>query len=164
MFYAIALFVFITDQVSKAWIRGHMAWDETRPIVGDAFRLTLTRNTGGAWGLLPNANLLFIVFAIVAVTALLFAYYRMQRVDLLVGSAFSLALGGALGNLLDRIRFHYVVDFFEAKIIHWPIFNIADSAISLGIVLLLIHFLRSEESRRAPAVSLPAEDTGSSQG
>jgi len=65
------------------------------------------------------------------------------RPDSLIAGAFALALGGAFGNLVDRLRFGYVVDFFDARIIHWPIFNVADSAISLSIVLLLIHFFRS---------------------
>jgi signal peptidase II len=141
MFYAMVLVVFAADQLSKSWIQRTMQWEQSKPIIGEAFLLTLTRNHGGAWGILPQGNALFIVFAIVAVIALIFAYHRMTRLDLLVGSAFALALGGALGNLLDRIRYGFVVDFFEARIIRWPIFNIADSAITLGISLLLVHFL-----------------------
>ena len=167
-FYGIVALIFVCDQFSKAWVRHMLYWGQSRPILGNAFALTLTQNTGGAWGLLPQGNLLFVGFAAVAVIALLFAYHRMQRIELLVGGAFALALGGALGNLLDRLRFGYVVDFFDARIIHWPIFNIADSAISLGIVLLLLHFFRSardeysgEMVSGAPVTSggLTAEDT-----
>lgn len=162
LFYLIVALVFLSDQVSKAWILRMLAWEQSRPILGDAFLLTLTRNTGGAWGLLPRGNALFIAFAVVAVVALLFAYHRMTRVELFVGTAFALALGGALGNLLDRLRYGFVVDFFDARIIRWPIFNIADSAISLGIVLLLIHFLRSareetRESRSSASASSPEQ-------
>lgn len=161
-FYAIVSIVFLSDQLTKAWIQHAMYWEESRPIFGDSFRLTLTRNTGGAWGLLPNGNALFIAFAVVAVAALVFAYHRMARIELLVGAAFALALGGALGNLLDRVRYQYVVDFFEARIIHWPIFNIADSAITLGIVLLLVHFVlsgRTEQSTATHAATLVTEDS-----
>ena len=169
-FYVIVALVFVCDQLSKAWVRDqfHNVWGQSRPLIGNAFALTLTQNTGGAWGLLPQGNLIFVGFAAVAVIALLFAYHRMQRIELLVGGAFALALGGALGNLLDRLRFGYVVDFFDARIIHWPIFNIADSAISLGIMLLLLHFLRSHrvesdagERSRPPTASLAAEEVGS---
>jgi signal peptidase II len=155
IFYLIVLVVFISDQMSKLWVQRTLIFSgPSRPILGNAFLLTLTQNTGGAWGLLPKGNMLFIVFALLAVVALLLAYHNMKSVDLFVGAAFALALGGALGNLLDRLRYGYVVDFFEARIIHWPIFNVADSAITLGIVLLLIHFARSarEEGRQAPAV------------
>ena len=167
-FYVIVALIFICDQFSKAWVQRMLAWGQTRPLIGNAFALTLTQNTGGAWGLLPQGNLIFIAFAALAVVALLLAYYRMPRIELLVGGAFALALGGALGNLLDRLRFGYVVDFFDARIIHWPIFNIADSAISLGIVLLLLHFLRSHkveedagERALPPKASLAAEEAGS---
>ncbi|HLV79530.1 MAG TPA: signal peptidase II [Chthonomonadaceae bacterium] len=167
-FYVIVALIFVCDQFSKAWVRRMLGWGETRPLIGNAFGLTLTQNTGGAWGLLPQGNLLFVVFAAVAVIALLFAYHRMQRIELLVGGAFALALGGALGNLLDRLRFGYVVDFFDARIIHWPIFNIADSAISLGIVLLLLHFVQAHKTEAAigerslpSTASLAAEEAGS---
>ena len=143
VFYLIVLIVFAADQGSKAWIKQTLAYEESREVFGKAFLLTLTHNTGGAWGLLPHGNPLFIGFAILAAVALLFAYHRVARPDSLIAGAFALALGGAFGNLLDRLRFGFVVDFFEARVIHWPIFNIADSAISLSIVLLLIHFLRS---------------------
>jgi len=148
-FYLIVFLVFASDQVSKYIIQRTMMFGEYRQVFGSSFMLTLTQNTGGAWGLLPSGNKLFVVFAAVAIVALLFAYHRVARGDLLVASAFALALGGAVGNLLDRLRYGYVVDFFDARIIHWPIFNVADSAISLGIVLLLVHYLRSMRAESA---------------
>jgi len=162
LFYSIVILVFLSDQFSKAWAKNTLIEGQEKPILGQAFLLSLTHNTGGAWGWLPTGNMIFIVFAAFAVVALLFAYHRMARVDLLIGAAFALALGGALGNLLDRIRYGHVVDFFYAKIIHWPIFNVADSAISLGIALLLVHFVRSarEEARhttvRSPEEAVPS--------
>jgi signal peptidase II len=145
-FYIIVAAVFFADQFSKFWMQRVLIWEQPWPQYASPFALTLTKNTGGAWGLLPQGNLLFIVFAAVAVFALLFAYHRMARIDLLVGGAFALALGGAMGNLLDRLRYGYVVDFFDLRLIHWPVFNIADTAISCGILLLLWHFFRSGSS------------------
>jgi signal peptidase II len=159
IFYLIALIVFASDQVSKAWAQRSLPWEQSRPIFGDVFSLTLTPNTGGAWGVLPRGNLLFSIFAAAAVIALLIAYNRMPRVPLLVGSALALALGGALGNLLDRLRYGYVVDFFDLHKggFHWPIFNIADSAITLGIIMLLLHFLRAyaTDEEALPSLSPP---------
>ncbi len=146
MFYLLVALVFVSDQVSKAWIQGRLGYEESLPILGNAFTLTLTHNPGGAWGTLPSANRFFIVVAGLAAVALLVAYHRMKRVELFVGGAFALAMGGALGNLLDRLRYGYVVDFFDARIIHWPVFNVADSAISLGIVLLMLHFFRASRA------------------
>ena len=142
-FYSTALIVFLGDQVSKVWILKAMSFGMTRPIFGEAFQLYLTQNRGGAWGVLPAGNKIFIVFALIATIALIYAYHKLARRDVLIGASFALALGGALGNLLDRIRYGYVVDFFYAKIIQWPVFNVADSAISVGIVLLLWHYARS---------------------
>src|SRR5437867_475557 len=122
IFLAIVALVFLADQISKYAIQRFLRPEQSQPLLGNAFALTLTHNTGGAWGLLPRGNTLFICFAAIAVIALLFAYSRMGRMELTVGSAFALALGGALGNLVDRLRYGYVVDFFDARIIHWPIF------------------------------------------
>lgn len=159
LFYLIVALVFISDQISKAWVQRTLVFSgPSRPIFGDAFLLTLTQNTGGAWGLLPKGNMIFIVFACLAVVALMVAYHNMKTVDLFVGGAFALALGGALGNLLDRLRYGYVVDFFEARCIHFPIFNVANSGITLGIVLLMIHFVRS--GREEPVGELSASAPG----
>jgi len=145
IFLITVLLVLAADQVSKAWMVRSMYLNDTRPIFGQAFRLTLTHNTGGAWGYLPRGNGVFTVFAAVAIVALVLAYQRVGRQDLQVGAAFALAMGGAAGNLLDRIRLGYVVDFFDARIIHWPVFNIADSAITVSILLLVWHFLRPRD-------------------
>lgn len=144
MFYLIVALVFVSDQLSKMWVMKTLPpMGGERPIFGNAFLLTLAHNQGGAWGVMPHNGMLFILFAAVAIVALLIAYHRMQQIELFVGTAFALALGGALGNLLDRLRFGSVIDFFNVNIIHWPIFNVADSAITVGIVLLLLHFVRT---------------------
>ena len=144
MFYLIVALVFVSDQLSKMWVMKTLpAMGGERPIFGNAFMLTLAHNQGGAWGVMPHNGIIFILFAAVAIVALMVAYHRMQQIELFVGTAFALALGGAMGNLLDRLRFGSVVDFFNVNIIHWPIFNVADSAITVGIILLLLHFVRS---------------------
>src|ERR1700683_1618034 len=101
IFLITVLLVLLADQVSKAWMVRSMMLNDTRPIFGQAFRLTLTHNTGGAWGTLPRGNGVFTVFAAVAIVALILAYQRVGRQDLQVGAAFALAMGGAAGNLSD---------------------------------------------------------------
>ena len=162
LFYAIVALIFASDQATKAFITRTQGLELPRPVIGKAFELMLTHNHGGAWGVLPHGNMLFVVFAGVAIVALLVAYHRMARVELLVGTAFALALGGALGNLLDRLRFGYVVDFFYARIINFPVFNVADSAITLGIGLLVWHFLQSaiDESRQAKLANTESDSGG----
>jgi signal peptidase II len=148
IFYILVLCVAFGDQLTKSAISRRLSLGESIPVLGDAFRFTLAHNTGGAWGLLPSGNRIFVGIAILAVLCIVLAYHRMKQMEMLMAGAFALALGGALGNLMDRLRFGYVVDFLHAKIINFPIFNVADSAISIGICLLFLHFIHSvrEES------------------
>ncbi|MCC6728192.1 MAG: signal peptidase II [Chthonomonadales bacterium] len=139
-FYAVVAAIVCADQVSKWAVMGALTYGESRPIVPGWLSLTPTQNTGGAFSLLQARNGVFIVVALVAAAALGLAYHRFQRRDLWASAGIALALGGALGNLVDRMRLGYVQDFFN---IHsaagrnlWPVFNIADSAISVGILLL----------------------------
>ncbi len=159
VFYTLVFLVFTADQISKAWIQRTLYWEQSRPIFGEVFNLTLTRNTGGAWGLLPHGNTLFISFAVIAVIALIVAYHRLPNIELHVGTAFALAMGGALGNLADRIRHGFVVDFFYLKVIHFPIFNIADSCITIGICLLMYHFLISPKNKQLEHSANPTANT-----
>jgi signal peptidase II len=126
------------------------------PVIAKVLALTHTHNTGGAFSLFQARNEWFEIVAVVAIVALVFAYHRMKSKSLAVTAALALAFGGAIGNLIDRIRFHEVVDFFDVlvplpQIGRWPVFNVADSAISIGIVLLAWHFLLSKEHQRQPA-------------
>lgn len=137
-FYAIALIVLASDQFTKLWALRHLSGNGV-PVLGSVLVLSLTNNTGGAFGLFPAKNGIFIAIAIIAIIALIYSFHRLRPSNLLVNAALALALGGAAGNLVDRVRLHYVVDFFYLKF--WPVFNVADSAISLGIILLAIYFI-----------------------
>jgi signal peptidase II len=153
-FYLIALIIVIADQVSKWAILQNLPLGASRPALGTVLFLTHTHNTGGAFSLFPAANATFILIAALATLALIYAYHKMQRGQLIVSAALALALGGAIGNLIDRLRFGYVIDFFD---LHgwtnhniWPIFNVADSAITVGITLLAFHFLFTKEPAPEP--------------
>ncbi len=145
-FYLLALVIIVIDQLTKWSIQDRLPLNNIpTPALGRFLYLTYTRNTGGAFSLFQAGNTMFIIVAGLAIIALIYAYHKMKQTDLLVTAALSLALGGAVGNLFDRVRFGYVVDFFDiqAGTGHsiWPIFNVADSAITVGIVLLASHFL-----------------------
>lgn len=135
--------VIVADQITKFVILRSLPFGASRPVLGPLLSLTHTRNTGGAFSLFQANNEIFIVVASLATVALLVAYHRYHRDHLPVAAALALALGGAIGNLIDRIRYGYVVDFFDIHI--WPIFNIADSAITVAIVVLLWRFLLAKE-------------------
>jgi signal peptidase II len=145
----IALIVAL-DQYTKAVFSGGWRLGESLPVVPGFFSLTYVRNRGGAFGLmsdLPEAwrVAFFVVFAIVTVSVLVMMLRGTPASDLLQRFAITAVIGGAAGNLYDRVRYGEVVDFLDVYVgdWHWPAFNVADSFISVGVVLLLIGSLRA---------------------
>ena len=145
LFFATAALIVISDQVSKWAIVTNLPKNVSRPAIGGFLDLRHTQNSGGAFSLLQAKPGVFIAIAVVAIAALCYAYWRSSRGDLLVSGAIALALGGAIGNLIDRVRFGYVVDFFDVGV--WPVFNIADSAIVVGVSILAFRLLRASDAR-----------------
>lgn len=137
--YAVAVLVAFVDQVVKVW-----AMNNLRPlgrdgiaVIPNIFHLTYTQNNGMAFSLLQGQRVFLIAAAVLVMGGIVWAQRRMgRRVPLLLASSLGLALGGALGNGIDRARLGFVVDLFDARIINFPIFNVADTAITFGIVLL----------------------------
>ena len=121
---------------------------ETREIIPGFFALTHIRNTGGAFGLLAGEatlfrTLFFLLVSCLALGVIFYLYTRIAYGKPWVEAAFAMISGGALGNLIDRLRFGEVVDFLDFYIgtAHWPAFNIADSAISVGAAILCLNVL-----------------------
>ena len=149
----VSLAVLFLDQWTKGIVTRTMEVHQSRSVVADFFDLTYVRNSGAAFGLFASVDssikaillnsVAVIVFLIVSAYALRSSH---RSIRLQVGLA--LILGGAVGNLLDRVRFGYVVDFLDFAISghHWPAFNFADSAICIGVGLLFLDMLRNEES------------------
>jgi signal peptidase II len=157
--FGVATLVFLADQVSKALVLRYLAINQSwNPIPGlsSLFTITHVTNTGAAFGLFPDRGMLFVVVAVVVIAAIV-AYYRYLPSDrLLVRASLGLQLGGALGNLLDRLRYGYVVDFIDFKI--WPVFNLADSSIVVGVVILAFYLLREQEAGHPePSGDVPSE-------
>ncbi len=141
----IALAVVAADQVSKwAMIEILSAEPGERIVIIEGFfALHLIHNPGAAFGILPRFNHLFVFLSILTVAVLLIFFRSLFAAGRLSRIAAGLILGGAIGNLIDRVRFKQVVDFldFQFGSYHWPAFNIADSAICVGVALLLIAVL-----------------------
>jgi signal peptidase II len=137
-FFGIAGVVVVVDQLTKAWIRSILAPGEAMPVLGDWIRLVHAQNNGGIFGLLRGQALPFAIVSL-GVIALIVAYHGRSGRSPLLTVALALLLGGAIGNLLDRLLYGSVVDFVDAGIgsIRWYTFNVADASISLAIVLLL---------------------------
>ncbi len=157
-FYLTVAVLVATDQVSK-WSVTRTVPATGQPVVPGVFSLTPTQNTGGAFSLLQAHNSVFLVIAAVAILALLLAYHYRRHEDMLVCAALALALGGAIGNVIDRAAFGYVRDFFHVHDLSgntlWPIFNIADSAITVSVVLLAWRALRPSRAQSDGAAMEP---------
>ncbi len=139
------------DQWTKMLIVEHFRLGDTLPVISGYFSLTYIRNTGAAFGLLAHADPafripFFVIVPLAALSAIAYIFRKIPAQDFKLSSALSLVIGGAIGNLLDRIRFRYVVDFLD---FHWhydphfPAFNVADSAICIGVGILMLDLLKS---------------------
>jgi len=165
-YFTITGLIVLLDQATKQIVDRTMTLHESIPLIPGLLQLTYVRNRGGAFGLLSSADLPFqtVLFPAVNVAvlgAMLFIALRMPAQRRFVQTALSLVLGGALGNLIDRLAHAYVIDFVDVywKSHHWPMFNVADSAISTGVCLLILDMLREPRpaEEQSPAQSADAE-------
>ena len=148
--YSLALLVLLADQAAKAWVlAAHRHWPEgDLVLIPSFFSLSFNVNTGGAFGILPHGTLLLALAAAVAAGAIIYYTARAKMpLPRMLGIALALPLGGAVGNLLDRVRLGHVVDFlalYAGPDRRWqfPIFNVADSAICVGVGLLALYYGR----------------------
>ena len=140
--------VFGMDQVTKALVRANLFLGESTPRDG-LFRITHTSNTGSAFGLFPDQTMFLIIASLVAIGVLLVVYKKQPFSGFPLRLSLGMQLGGAAGNLFDRVRVGHVTDFIDIG--PWPVFNIADSGIVIGIIILGYLFLTtSKKSERTP--------------
>lgn len=142
--------VIVLDQFTKYLVATHFYLFESVRLTG-FLNLTYVRNTGVAFSLLNHqSRLLFIAIGLLIALAIVVWLLRSSRRSRLMAAALALILGGALGNVIDRVRLGYVVDFIDFHVAnwHWPAFNVADSAVTVGAVLLVLLALKSEQTNR----------------
>jgi signal peptidase II len=138
VFLGIATVIVLLDQLTKAWLVANVSQGEVVRVVGDAVRLVYHQNTGALFGLFRDQAILFGLISI-GVIGLIVGYHARSARSLYLSVALGFLLGGAIGNLIDRLRLGYVVDFVDIGIgdLRFYTFNVADSAISTAIVLLV---------------------------
>jgi signal peptidase II len=142
-----ALAILALDQATKYLVATRFPLYETKPLISGFFNLVHIRNSGGAFGIMnrPGTDWGFILLGATlgAVALLLFWFYRLKSEERGIAFPLSLILGGALGNLLDRVRLGEVIDFLDFHLgpYHWPAFNVADSAITVGTLWLVVSLL-----------------------
>ncbi|MBI5411536.1 MAG: signal peptidase II [Nitrospirae bacterium] len=149
----------ILDQITKTQIMQTMRLHESIPVIANFFSLTYIRNPGAAFGILASSSngfrLLFFGFTSLFALVLLGAiFFRLRQDDLIGQLSIAGILGGAVGNLLDRLRYGEVIDFldFYIDIYHWPAFNVADAAISVGVCFLIVHFAFDKKEKEEAVI------------
>ena len=143
--------ILLLDQWTKSMVIQRLPLYQRVEVIQGFFNLTHVRNTGGAFGIFGGekggvGSLLFVVVSLLAIGAIIFLYIRIREDEKTLALSFSLVLSGAIGNLIDRLRYGEVVDFldFHLSTYHWPAFNVADSAICIGIGLMALELFRRE--------------------
>jgi len=137
--------VVVLDQLSKAVVMAYFDLYELRPVISGFFNLTYITNTGAAFGMLAGEEsvwrqVFFVTVALTALVIMFFSYRQFRGQGRIFGHAIGMIAGGAIGNLIDRLRYGSVVDFLDFYIrdYHWPAFNVADSAITIGVGLFVL--------------------------
>ncbi len=144
----VAGLIVVVDQLTKALILHTLPLYESIGVIPGFFNITHIHNPGGAFGFLADRgpstrHVFFIVLSSLAICLIFYFYVKTPRTHRLLADSFALILGGAVGNMVDRLRFGTVVDFLDFYIgsLHWPAFNVADSAITVGMLVFMFHFM-----------------------
>jgi len=144
IFFLFSAIIIGIDQWVKYWIVTNLEFGEIQTMVDHFLSLTYVKNTGAAWSILEGKTSFFVVVTLIAVVVVsyLMVHYRNESKFLTIGLA--LVLAGAIGNFIDRIRLGYVVDMIQVDFIQFPVFNIADSSLVVGVILIFIYTLFEE--------------------
>lgn len=141
----LAIIVIALDQWSKYVVQHSMDLGISIPIIPNIFHLTYILNPGAAFGILENQRFFFVLIALIMLAAIMYYYPRLRNQPILLKLGLGLMAGGATGNVIDRVKTGYVVDFFDFRV--WPVFNIADIAIVTGVSCIIYTLLFTPEQK-----------------
>lgn len=146
----LSIVLVLVDQLTKYMIVKSMEIGESIPIIGEILKITSHRNYGAAWGMLQNQMMFFYIITVIVLIALCYFYYKEAADNLLMQSGLMLIFAGAIGNFIDRLFRGNVVDFIDTKIINYdfPIFNVADSCLTIGVFILLYELLFNQKEEK----------------
>ncbi len=136
---SISILIVILDQLTKFFVSKYMSLGQSIPLIKNILNFTYILNTGGGFGILKGWNVVLIFISLIIIGIILFYMDRIAR-DKQIHIPTALVLGGAVGNLIDRILLGHVIDFIDFRI--WPAFNVADSCITIGAIWLIVYFWR----------------------
>lgn len=146
MFYIFIILLITLDQAIKFLVNNSLSYGQSVPVLKNIFHLTYVRNSGAGFGILQGQREFFIIITIIIISTLLIYRFKTSN-NKYLNMALGLIIGGAIGNLIDRIRFSYVIDYLDFRI--WPVFNLADSAVFVGVGILLIYLWQLEEDTQS---------------
>ena len=157
----IAVFAIIADQISKYVVVQNIEYHGEVPFIKGFMSFYHTRNTGAAFSMLSDSRWIFMVFSVLAMAIIVYLLIKEYRRHPLLNIALAMVLGGGIGNMIDRFRLGYVVDFFKLEFIDFAIFNVADCFITVGAILLGVYILfldaKIEKRLKAQADEAAAE-------
>lgn len=134
--FSAALIIIFLDQLTKFLIKQNLQLSQSIPIIKDILHITYITNTGSAFGLLKGFNFIFIAFSIIVIIVIFYFFKKVKENENLLQFSVGMLLGGTIGNLIDRLLQGAVTDFIDFRI--WPVFNLADSAVTISVVILII--------------------------
>ena len=135
--FSTALIIILIDQLSKFFVRNNFQLNQPIPIINNIFHLTYIQNTGAGFGILKAQTLILIFVSIAVIGIIFYNFDKIKNKEILLQVLVGFVLGGTIGNLIDRLAYGYVIDFLDFRI--WPIFNFADSFVTIGIIGLIIY-------------------------
>lgn len=136
----------IIDQITKYLTVQNIELHEVISVIPNIFSLTYIQNTGAAWSILEGQMWFFYIVTVIVVVFLLYYLYTEAKEDRILGTILSVILAGTLGNFIDRIIYQYVIDMIKVEFIDFPIFNVADSLLTVGVIALLIYSYYQERN------------------
>ncbi|XJZ28429.1 signal peptidase II [Bacillota bacterium Lsc_1132] len=149
-YYLLAFFIIVLDQFTKWLVVSKMKFGQSITIIDQFLYITSHRNRGAAWGILQGQMWLFYVITLIVIVAIVYYIQKAAKGKILLGISLALMLGGAIGNFIDRVFRKEVVDFIHTFIFTYdfPVFNVADSSLVIGVALLMIQMLRDERETK----------------
>src|SRR3989338_3389114 len=135
--FSTALIIILIDQLSKFLIKSNFQLNQSVPIINNIFHLTYINNTGAGFGILKAQTLILIFVSIAVIGIIFYNFDKIKNKEILLQVLVGFVLGGTIGNLIDRMAYGHVIDFIDFRI--WPIFNFADSFVTIGVIGLIIY-------------------------
>ena len=139
--FSIAIIVVLVDQITKFLIKINFELNQALPIIKSIFHLTYIQNTGAGFGILKSQTLILIFISLIVIGVILYYISSIKEKEKLLQILVGFVLGGTIGNLIDRLTYGFVIDFLDFQI--WPIFNAADSFVTMGVIGLVIYLWKS---------------------